>query len=135
MTDARDIAGVSEVFLKATRSIFAKMTAFPEQQNKLSPVVDRIEGICIAGVPFRNIRHLFDVRIVILVGLVVGVMLRYLNSRRRAWHGHMLPQDVLSLDVRPHPLAIVAPCPRSIVSHTRTLTCCRSLALGATLTR
>jgi Flp pilus assembly protein TadB len=66
----------------------------------LDGVVSRIEGICLAGVPFRNLRALFDVRFVVGVGLLMGTLLRFLNSRRRAWHGHMLPNDLLSLDVR-----------------------------------
>ena len=110
MTDARDIAGVSEVFLSATRSIYSKMAGYRSQQDMLGPVVDRIEGICIAGVPFRSVRHLFDVRIVVMVGLLVGVLLRFLNSRRRGWHGHALPTEMLSLDVRAVRLQGVGEC-------------------------
>jgi hypothetical protein len=100
MQDAKDIAGVSEVFLAATRSIYAKMADSPTQQRMLDGVVSRIEGICLAGVPFRNLRALFDVRFVMGVGLLMGGLLRFINSRRRAWHGHMLPTDLLSVDVR-----------------------------------
>ncbi len=66
----------------------------------MAPVVDRILGICIAGVPFRNVRHMFNVKLMLCIGVIVALLFRFLNSRRRAWHGHMIPSEVFSLDVR-----------------------------------
>jgi hypothetical protein len=69
-------------------------------QAMTEPVAARIEAVCLAGVPYRSLRHLLDVRVVMAVGLGLGLLLRFLNSRRRGWHGHLLPTEPLSLDVR-----------------------------------
>lgn len=109
MMDAADMSSVFEIFLDATRSIQAKLSGYPAQRDMIAPVVRKVEGICLAGLPHRSIRNMFDSRIFVVIGAVLLLLLRYLSAQQRNWHGHLLPTLATApWDVRAtasHPLA------------------------------
>jgi hypothetical protein len=98
--EATDMASVMSIFLNASRSICQKIAPYESQARMLLPIQPRIESLCIAGIPFSNIRGFFSMPVVVIVAVCLTFVLRHLNARSRTWHGKSMPPLANSVDVR-----------------------------------
>lgn len=90
---------IFSVFLQHSRSIMAKVSrATPTTAALLEPSFQRVQGICLAALPFRNIGAVFNMRVVLAVGFVLALLLRFLHARSGSWEGH-LPRLTDATDV------------------------------------
>ena len=100
ISQAKDMSAVADIFLAHSRSILNKIAPYKAQASMIIPVQERVESICLAALPYRNIRDLFSFRIVALVAAALAFCLRFLNTRSKQWHGHFMPPINNSADVR-----------------------------------
>lgn len=100
ISDASDTDAVYEVFLHHTRSIYNKLrTVSPTATEIATPYVQQVESICLAALPHKSIRNIFNFRYVLFMAVALTFTIRWLHGRSSRWGSRSMPRINDSLDV------------------------------------